>query len=763
MLKLTASDNRYALVRPVTILPRVDILYLADDIEDFGRYVTDIPATEEAVIVDLETKGTVAAHPDFRIVTVGLGCSIGSIALDVSGMDKAAILLVLKSIIHLPLMAHNLYFDASGFAAYGVPFESVKWHGCTYVLYKSLASEGLLGQQHGLKAAQRDMLGWEHTNEEGIDEWLVSNGYVTDLSKLSTLTSPELRIARYNERDKKGNRKLHPDKGEMWRTPFSILGPYCALDCESTWLLYTHVLKPALQRIPPQTWEMHQEGFLPLIGILIDNHFSGLTVDTVKLSAYNDELMAQIAILKKEFREHHQLADHIRGVEEQWVAEIPVPSPFKKDGKPSKLYANYLSKIEEIKAGTNPKLNKDFHFNVNGNEMRELLYGVLVQTEITRPHEGADSTGKFKITGGPEGTNVGIELDMTDSGQLPMDEAAFNQMGEIGKLLVNLSTMEKLQTYVSSGLLKTTECGTGLAHPQYRLYGTLTGRLAGGGDSEYKVNYQQLPSDRKYLECYIARKGYVLVQADVSALEPHVLAEFSRDKTYMELYGPDAKEQDIYLFNGSKITRFRDKIMKAGYEAGNKEAIERCKKECKAERTILKKVSLAKAYGAGAYKIWTGLRLDGVDITQREVEQIVADFDGPNLYGGVKRFAQELEREWRDNKGWVLGALGTAIPLAEKLKKDLINRVIQTSGHQILILFLGQFLRPMLIEAGVDFKWYIPDLHDETIYEVREDQAALALSVHCAAVQELNKMLDGVTTIKMHPKTIGSLAERKDD
>lgn len=169
------------------------------------------------------------------------------------------------------------------------------------------------------------------------------------------------------------------------------------------------------------------------------------------------------------------------------------------------------------------------------------------------------------------------------------------------------------------------------------------------------------------------------------------------------------------------------------------------------------------SYGAGAYKIWCTLRLDGIDISQKEVEQIHADYWGPNLFGGIKRFQQELEREWRDNKGWVLGALGVATPVAEKLKRDILNRFCQSSGHQLLIIFLAQFLRPMLLEAGVDFKWYIPDLHDETIYEVREEQAELALQVHKDAVNEFNKMLGGITTIKMDPKTMKSLAERKDD
>jgi len=169
------------------------------------------------------------------------------------------------------------------------------------------------------------------------------------------------------------------------------------------------------------------------------------------------------------------------------------------------------------------------------------------------------------------------------------------------------------------------------------------------------------------------------------------------------------------------------------------------------------------SYGAGPYKIWSTLQLQGVDISFKEVEAIHADYWGPNLYGGVKRFQALLDREWRENKGWVLDALGCAIPVSERLKKDIINRSVQSGGHKILVLFLTKFLRPALIEAGIEFHWYIPDLHDETIYEVRQDQADQALSIHRAAVDSLNEWLGGVTKIKMEPKLIQHLGERKDD
>ena len=759
-IKLTTSDHRFSIVRPVISAPRLNRLWLADGPACFLDYVQDVPKAD-AVAIDLETRGTVQSHPDFKIVTIGLSCSIGSIALDVRALSEDEIRQILEPVIKLPLIGHNVYFDAAGLQRIGHKFENVNWVSCTYVLYKQLASEGFPGQSYGLKNAMVDMLGWETTNEEDRDLWLIKNGYVTDLSKLSTLDTEEKRIMRYNERDKNGHRKLHPDNGEMWRVPHDILGHYCALDCDATWQLYTQVLLPALDTIPIQAWDMHRDGFLPLIGILIDNHFDGITIDTEALSTYNNSLIDQITKLRQDFLLRPEVSSYIKEIQDLWIAEIPVPAQFKKNGKPSKNYINYLAKITSIREGKNEKLNKQFGFNINGAEMRTLLYEKLVQYEIVQPHQGPELPGKIRLLGG-DGVNVGVELLMTDSGQLPMDGEAFQQMGPIGAALIELSEREKLQGYTEAGLLKTTECGDGIAHPQYRVHGTLTGRLSGGGDSKYKVNYQQLPGDEKYLSCYIPPQGYVFIQADVHALEPTVMAEISRDPTYMHLYGPDAKAEDVYLFIGTRTKQFRDVILAAGYDPDKPETLESVKKACKKERKVLKVLQLSSGYGAGVFKIWTTLRLQGVDISQSDVQQIYDDYWGPNLFGGVRVFQRELEREWRDNRGWVLDAIGCPTPVAEFYKKDLLNRVVQRSGHEILVLFLTQFLQPMLREGGVRFRWYIPDLHDETIYSVPKEQADLALEIHRKAVAELNEMLGGVTKIKMEPKIIHSLAERKD-
>jgi hypothetical protein len=166
-------------------------------------------------------------------------------------------------------------------------------------------------------------------------------------------------------------------------------------------------------------------------------------------------------------------------------------------------------------------------------------------------------------------------------------------------------------------------------------------------------------------------------------------------------------------------------------------------------------------YGAGPGKIFATLKLQGVDITFEEVNQIYSEYWGPDLYGDVKDFEREILKEWKENAGWILDGLGCVTCVDEKYKKDAINRVIQRTGHEILLLFLFKFLKPRLKAAGIKFQWYIPDLHDETIYAVPKEHALRAMEIHREAVRELNGWLGGVTQHEMEPKLINNLAERK--
>src|SRR3990167_10237047 len=97
-----------------------------------------------------------------------------------------------------------------------------------------------------------------------------------------------------------------------------------------------------------------------------------------------------------------------------------------------------------------------------------------------------------------------------------------------------------------------------------------------------RINIQQAPKNKEYLSCFVAAPGHKLIYSDISALEPHIAAHFSQDKTLMALYGKQAKPNDVYLFVGAKTSELGNTI-RAYYDPDNptNESIEFAKERCK--------------------------------------------------------------------------------------------------------------------------------------------------------------------------------------
>jgi hypothetical protein len=111
-----------------------------------------------------------------------------------------------------------------------------------------------------------------------------------------------------------------------------------------------------------------------------------------------------------------------------------------------------------------------------------------------------------------------------------------------------------------------------------------------------KLSLHQLPKSAEFLECFVPDPGHLLVSIDFSALEPKVLAYFSRDRNLLALYGPNASpHQDIYLYNAVQMGDLGKRILACGYNPNNPtpEAVARAKKECKDDRAVSKLISLA--------------------------------------------------------------------------------------------------------------------------------------------------------------------------
>lgn len=219
--------------------------------------------------------------------------------------------------------------------------------------------------------------------------------------------------------------------------------------------------------------------------------------------------------------------------------------------------------------------------------------------------------------------------------------------------------------------------------------------------------------------------------------------------------------QDVYLFVGSQLPVIGPKIRAAGYDPDNPtpEGIKNAKKECKTERQISKTVVLASSYGAGPAKLHRTLTLAGIDIAFNIVEEIHAMYW--EIYADIVAYRRWLESEWRKNEGWVVNGVGRPICVDAMFKKDLVNRVVQSTGHDILLKYI-RIWSDKLDECGVEWYPIIADWHDQSIIEVREEDADMVKYIMGDyAFLALNEELKGIIPLKGTGGVVKDLAESK--
>jgi DNA polymerase I-like protein with 3'-5' exonuclease and polymerase domains len=230
----------------------------------------------------------------------------------------------------------------------------------------------------------------------------------------------------------------------------------------------------------------------------------------------------------------------------------------------------------------------------------------------------------------------------------------------------------------------------------------------------------------------------------------------------MKIYGPGAKPNDIYLFNGSQMGGFvAAAIRGAGYDPDNPtpEGIAAAKKLAKKERSISKVYSLAAAYGAGPGKIRSTLAMDGVEISLNEAKRMHGAYWG--IYKGVKQYGRWLEAQWERNGGWVLNGIGRPICVAEDFKRDLVNRVCQSTGHDLFMAFAA-LLSEELDKADIQYKPFNWDLHDACYFLVPDEYVSVARNiVDVVVVQRAAELLGGKVGLKWDANVCKTVADDK--
>lgn len=252
-----------------------------------------------------------------------------------------------------------------------------------------------------------------------------------------------------------------------------------------------------------------------------------------------------------------------------------------------------------------------------------------------------------------------------------------------------------------------------------------------------KINAQQLPKIKEVLECFVARPGHKLVDSDFASLEPKVVATFSGDAAYRTLYA-SGLPHDVYLFVAAELFPDQREALDRVYNlaAPSKESVAEAKRLFKRERGIAKTVHLACGYGASARKIYQTMRLGGEDVTLEDVVGMRQRYW--QLFSGVKGWERDLQLEREHRGGWIYNGHGRPLSVPEHRVKDLCNVFAQSTGHDCLLTFCW-YLNKFRTERGVPMTPWIPDLHDQTTWEVPEWAVDSAITCFKDAYTALNR------------------------
>ena len=259
--------------------------------------------------------------------------------------------------------------------------------------------------------------------------------------------------------------------------------------------------------------------------------------------------------------------------------------------------------------------------------------------------------------------------------------------------------------------------------------------------SEAKINLQNQPKVAEFLQCYVADPGHKIVYMDFSSLEPHVCTFYSRDEKMMSLYGPDAKRNDIYLFFGANTKVYGDTIRATGYDPDNPtpETIKAAKTHCEAIRDVLKTVVLGCNYGMGYKLLHSYVNQAGYPLSMSDAGIIHRDYW--EFFGGIKKFEEALLSQYYSNGGYIINGRGRPITVAYAKLKDIVNRFVQSTGHDILMHYL-LLLNNVRHEEGLSsFRPWFPDEHDATIWQAADHEVPAAQDAFKEALRRLNHVL----------------------
>ena len=410
----------------------------------------------------------------------------------------------------------------------------------------------------------------------------------------------------------------------------------------------------------------------------------GISEDDVLDFAYQTLLVRWISYYqKKDVRE--------QGIE-KLIYEIEMPLVQVLDGMERRGVLVDVTRIDELHS----------EFDAKVRSLEQEIYD-LAEEEFTILSPKQLGRVLFDKLGLPSGKKLQSGGYSTNSEEL---EKIRDKHPIVNKIL-EYRQIQKLDSTFVMGLKKSISDKDGRVHTTFSQAMTNTGRL-----SSSDPNLQNIPirTDLGSLirKTFVAKDGYVLIDADYSQIELRLLAAISHDE---EMISAFLEGRDIHTKTACGIFGVPPEMIDAGM------------------RAAAKRVNFSIVYGVSDY----GLSQDlGVSVYEahRYIEEYYRQF--PTIKPCLEGFKKEGHE-----KGYVSTLFGRRRILKELTsanynirsfgERAAMNTPIQGTAADIIKLAMNR-VDAALTEAGLEAK-LILQVHDELIVEAREDIAEKAAKI----------------------------------
>jgi DNA polymerase I-like protein with 3'-5' exonuclease and polymerase domains len=446
---------------------------------------------------------------------------------------------------------------------------------------------------------------------------------------------------------------------------FNDVAYYSGFDAEVTWRLYKE-LSPQLEGPLQRVWNLEMD----VVAALCDMELTGAMLDVEGLKALKAKLEEDIENTKA-------TAWKIAG------------RPFSMNSVQEKQKLLFSPK-DEGGRGLKPNLRLKFALTDKGQRLMK------ENQDLTIFHYSVSAEALELYSSKDELANALMEYQ--DLNKLMTTYVMPYLGGEIVRTNLGKSKIVEKKSLLINGK----------AHTNFKAHGAETGRF-----SSTDPNLQNIPSGGDYgkliRNLFIAPKGYKLVVADYSQIEPRIIASFSQDPIALEYY---RSGKDLYVAIGDVMG---------------------------VERKVGKMLVLAISYGVGPEKI-----ARSIGCSEKEAKELIEQFS--EEFPDIIKYKHQVVRLARQKSPipYVDTIFGRRRYLPELKSQDNIqkfraerqafNTKIQGSAADLMKLALVRAHSCFIDEPDVNV---VLTVHDELVTVAREDLAE-------EAAEAIRESMEGV-------------------